>query len=334
MRKDSMLQDHVGKFVALMLCACALMPSPIRGQDQPSEKNEIKAVFRISKKFLNDTADKVEIVADVPLSARVLSFHVTGQIHGRGKVSIDSLGGSDQAVFVANSRGDGQVFVTGARRIVVVEAPAGGPFTASTLIRFDGRRCTRISTTANVEVHAELERITTRRDGFVGRAVGRVALPVGKHFVPLAERRAVPIAESIVENYVNETADKIIARLNEKLPVEDSVNRLYPNTVDWVFRMSADSGFIQAAYGPPNAKLTSLPPNPKPLADAHLEVWLRSTGKEAKVLEQMSNKPLAKQLVRRYLESTLPRLAALAEEVSVVAIDSWVVISVGPRKTK
>jgi len=38
---------------------------------------------------------------------------------------------------------------------------------------------------------------------------------------------------------------------------------------------------------------------------------------------------LARQLVQKYLESTLPRLAALAEERSVTAIGDWVVISVG-----
>jgi hypothetical protein len=329
-----MVRRLVGGSVIFLLCASALAPTPLRGQDQRVDDTEVKAIFRISKQFLNDTAEKVEIVADIPLSARVLTFHCTGLIHGRGKASIELLSGSDQAIFVANSRGDGHVCVTGTRRFLVVQAPAWGPFTASTLIRFDGRRCTRISTTPWVGVNAELERITTRRDGVVGRAVGRMALPVGEHFVPLAERRGVPIAQSIVETIVNETADKITARLNERLPVEESVNRLYPKTVDWVFRMSADSEFIQAAYGPPDAKVPSLPRHPKPLAVTHAEVWLHSTNKEAKFLETLSNQPLTQQLVQKYLESTLPRLAALAEEHSVAAVGSWVVISVGPRKPK
>jgi hypothetical protein len=144
----------------------------------------------------------------------------------------------------------------------------------------------------------------------------------------------VPIAESIVANVVDEIADKIIARLNERLPVEDSVNRLYPQTASWVFQMSADSDFIQAAYGPPDARVPVLPPHPQPLANVDLEVWLHSSGKEAKFLEDLSKKPLAKQLVQAYLEATLPKLAALAEERSVVAAGSWIVISVGSRKAK
>ncbi len=329
-----MLQGHVGKYIILLLFACALMPSPIQGQDQPADEHEIKAVFRFSKKFLNDTADKVEIVADIPLSANVLTFHCTGQIHGRGKAAIELQQDSDQAIFVATSRGEGQVCVSGARKVIVVEAPACASFTASTLIRFDGRRCTRMSTTPCVDLHAELERITTHRDGAVGRAAGNIALPLGKLMVPRAEERSLPIAESIVQSFVDETVDKITARLNEKLPVEESVNRLFPKTANWVFQMSAHAGFLQAAYGPPDAKLPILPNNPKPLANAHAEVWLRTTSKEAKFLAKVSEQPLAHQLVQTYLESTLPRLAALAEEHTLVAIGPWIVISVGPGKAK
>jgi hypothetical protein len=295
---------------------------------------EAQAVFRISKKFLNDVAEKVEIAVDIPLSARVLTFHCTGLIHGRGKASIDLLSGSDQAVFVANSRGEGTVCVTGERKVIVIESPVWAPFTACTSIRFDGRRCTRICTTPQAQVNAELARITTHRNGVVGRAAGRMALPVGRLLVPRAERQGVPIAESIVANVVDEIADKIIARLNERLPVEDSVNRLYPQTAGWVFQMSADSDFIQAAYGPPDAKLPRLPAHPQPLANVDVEVWLHSSGKEAKFLENLSKQPLAHQLVQAYLEATLPKLAALAEERSVVAAGSWVVISVGSRTAK
>ena len=329
-----MVRSLIARSTIFMLCASALVPSLVRGQEKQVDDGEIKAIFRISKRLLNDVADKVEIAADVPLSARVLTFHCTGLIHGRGKAAIDLLSSGDQAMFVANSHGDGQVCVTGTRRFLVVQAPAGGAFTASTLIRFDGRRCTRIGTTPSVGVSAELERITTRRDGAVGRAVGRMALPLGNQFVPLAERRGIPIAESIVENVVNDMADKIIARLNETLPVEDSVNRLFPQTAHWVFRMSADTEFLQAAYGPPAAKMPTLPKNPKPLADPHVEAWVHSTSKEAKFLESAGNQPLAQQLVQTYLKSTLPRLAALADEHSIAAVGEWIVISVGPRIAK
>jgi hypothetical protein len=104
--------------------------------------------------------------------------------------------------------------------------------------------------------------------------------------------------------------------------------------VNWIFQVSSDANFIQAVYGPPDAKVPSLPAHPQPLANVDVEVWLRSSGKEAKFLENLSKQPLAHQLLQAYLEATLPKLAVLAEERSVVAAGSWIVISVGSRKAK
>jgi hypothetical protein len=122
--------------------------------------------------------------------------------------------------------------------------------------------------------------------------------------------------------------------LNERLPVEDSINRLYPETVNWTFQVSQDANFLQAVYGPPDASVPVLPPHPQPLAEVDVEVWLRSSSKEAQFLENMSKQPLAHQLLQAYLVATLPRLAALADERSVVAAGPWVVISVASRKVK
>jgi hypothetical protein len=334
MRHQPMLHACFRTSVVLLLCTSALVPLPLRGQDPPVVDQEARAVFRISRKFMNDVAEKVEIVVDVPLSARVLTFHCTGMIHGRGKATIDLLGGGHQTVFVANSRGEGTVCVTAERRVFVGQSPVWAPFTACTLIRFDGRRCTRISTTPHAQVEAELEKITTHRDGFVGRAAGRMALPAGRLLLPAAERQGVPIADSIVRGVVDETIDKIVARLNERLPVEDSVNRLYPETKNWIFQVSKNAEFMQAAYGPPDARVPVLPPHPQPLANVDLEVWLHSSGKEAKFLENLSKQPLAHQLLQAYLEATLPKLAVLADDRSVVAAGPWVVISVGSRTPK
>src|SRR5262245_9590367 len=102
-----MFRRFAGRTMGLLLCVSVLMVSPLRGQETQVDDGEIKAIFHISKKLLNDVAEKVEIVADVPLSARVLTFHCTGLIHGRGKASIDLLSSGDQAFFVANSCGDG-----------------------------------------------------------------------------------------------------------------------------------------------------------------------------------------------------------------------------------
>jgi hypothetical protein len=216
-----------------------------------------------------------------------------------------------------------------------MHAPTYAQFTGCTSIQFDGRRCNRLGTTSpQSDIHAELQDITNHRNGAFARAAGRMAMPAGRMLVPVAERQGLPVANSIVQTVVDETVDKICARLNERLPVEDSINRLYPETVNWNFHVSQDATFLQATYGPPGARVPVIPPHPQPLANVDVEVWLHSSGKEAKFLENMSKQPLAQQLLKAYLEATLPKLAALAEEQAVTAAGPWVIISVGSKKVK
>jgi hypothetical protein len=119
---------------------------------------------------------------------------------------------------------------------------------------------------------------------------------------------ATPIANHYLTSYVNEVGEGIVARLNRTTALEQSLNRLFPETKDWGFQLSTNSLFIQAAYGPLGSEVPVLPENPGRPKDTRLELWLRPTTKEAQSLEQLTEQPLAKQLVQRYFEATLPNL--------------------------
>jgi hypothetical protein len=152
--------------------------------------------------------------------------------------------------------------------------------------------------------------------------------------IPRAEAQSIPIADDLVKNYVDDLAGKIVTKLDNSNPVEKSLNRLFPETRDWVFQMSTDSKFIHAAFGPRHAKVPDLPENPARLKDVRVELWLHSNATEAKDLAKLSKEPLAKALVDKYVETTLPELAALAENKSVDAVGPWLVISIGAPKSK
>ena len=181
-------------------------------------------------------------------------------------------------------------------------------------------------------MHLQLDHIEGRRGRPLGRAIGRVMQPVGQLIVPRAANEAMPVGNQYLKTFVNEFADEIITTLNRTTPVEVSLHRLFPETKDWEFYLSTDPGFIQAAYGPPNAELPILPENPGRLEDMRLEMWVRSTTQGAQTLDTLSKQPLARQLIQAYLEATLPELAELTEERSVTAVGPWVVICIGPPK--
>ncbi|MDG2221909.1 MAG: hypothetical protein P8L85_11035 [Rubripirellula sp.] len=303
----------------------------VSDDDTASKKTEIFAVFRISKAFLAEVTDR-KITADIPFCANVLKFQCTGVIHGEGKIAIDLQESRDKAIFEVTSRGTGQTCVKGVRGPLLTFGSAWGTFTSRTLVQFDGQNFRHVNTIPAATVRADIQRVTGRRDRPLGKFLGSGIQPLADNLIPKALTEATPIANQYLQDFIEETAAKIIAQLNEKLPIEDTVNRLFPETQEWQFQMSADDDFLQTAYGPAGAPTPVLPNHPTAMKQVRLEAWLRSTNEEAKLLAEMSKRPLAKQLVQRYLETTLPELADFAEERSVDAVGSWVVIRVGTSK--
>jgi hypothetical protein len=159
-------------------------------------------------------------------------------------------------------------------------------------------------------------------------------LPVGRHLVPRAEAQATPIGEYYLRNFVDDLAERIVTRLDQATPVEKSLTRLFPETREWVFQMSTHPQYLQAAFGPRGTAVPVLPENPGHLKDVRMELWLHTTTKEAQDLARLSKEPLARNLVRRYVETILPELAGLAENRSLDSVGPWLVISIGSPKEK
>ncbi len=318
--------------VPFAVCALLLVALPVRGQAPPAQPGEIKAVVRISKDLIQDVAGRKEIVAAVPYDALVLGFRCQGVIDGSANLSVEMSTAQGEADFVVYGQGAAQTYVRGVRGPIVALGPAWGPFVSRTVVHFDGRKFTVVETTPWAEVHGALDRVEGRHGRLPGRVVGRLALPIGRRLVPHAEAQATPIGEFYLKTFVDDLADKIVTRLNRTTAVEESLQRLFPRTKDWVFQTSADTQFLQAAYGPRGATVPVLPENPGRLKDVRMELWLQSTTTEAQALVKLTKLPLAKQLVAKYLEATLPNLAAMTDNRSVVSVGPWLVISIGAPK--
>jgi len=301
---------------------------------EPAQPREPRAVVRISKHMIDDVASREEIVASLPLRDTIVGLRCQAMIDGRAKLSVEMTTADGDATFVVNSQGTAETYVRGVRGPIVATAPAWGTFATRTLVRFHGRNFTVVETMPWAEVHARLDRIEGRRGGPVGRVLGRAARPLGNMMIPRAEREATPIAERIVKNFVDELAGDIVAKLDRTTAVEKSLNRIFPETKDWVFQMSSNSRFLQTAYGPPGSFVPDLPENPGRLKDVRMELWLHSTSKEAQDLVKLSKLPLAKELVHRYVETTLPEMAAMTENRSFDSVGSWLVISFGAPKAR
>ena len=308
-------------------------PEPLRAQAPPAA-SEVQAVARVSKGLIEEVTHR-EVAASLPYHAKILGLYFAGDAHGMAKPAVEILPSEHDATFVVSASGTGHSWARGVRGPFVATGPLTLPFATTTRVGFDGRNFTRIGTATHVEVDFDLQKIEGRRGRLPGRVIGRLAMPVAQRLVPRGERQAELAGEPQLRDFVDGVSDTVVGVLNRTAPIEASFHRVYPKTTDWVFRVSTTPGYIRAAYGPPGAAAPTLPANPARVAgDVWVELWLRSTSEEARLLRDLSRTPLARALLRKYLEATVPELAAVAADWSVAAADSWVVVSIRPEVPK
>jgi hypothetical protein len=314
-------------------CIAALLALPRGGHAQFGQPGEVQAVVRIAKELIADVVSKVEVTGTIPYDARVLGFRVQGVADGRGKASVEILPQNGNATMVIHAKGAGQTYAYATLGPVLATAYAWAPFTSQTLVRFEGRKFTLGETVPCLQVYAELDKLEGRHGRLPGRAAGCLLRPVAQVMVPHAEARAVPIGDFYLVQFINELGGKIVDKLNSATRIQESLNRLFPDTKDMGVQLSADGNFIQAAYGPQSSASVVLPALPGRSENTRMEIWLRSSNKGAEALARISKSPLAKGLVQTYLQATLPELAALTEDRSVTAVGPWIVILIGPPKS-
>jgi hypothetical protein len=332
-----MISQRIARMLSWLVpyscCAAALLASPLTGRAQPAQQDEVKAVVRISKELIDDVLAKVEVTGTIPYDARLLGLRVQGLAYGRGKLTAEVLTQDGKATVVAHGKGTGETYAYATLGPVLATGNAWADFTLQTLVHFNGRKFSLGETIPCVEVHAELDKLQTRHGGLPGRVAGRLARPLAELVMPLAETRADPIGDYYLVQFVNQLGGQIIDKLNGATRVEESLNRLFPETKEFGIQLSADGKFIQASYGPKGRAPVALPKHPKPPENTRMEIWLHSSNKGAEALAKISKSPLAKELLRAYMEATLPELAALTEDRSVAAVGPWIVITIGPPKT-
>jgi hypothetical protein len=319
-----------------LLCAAAL--SAAQAQPPlpalPASQGDVKAVVLISKELIDDVTKKVDVAGDIDYDARILGFRVRGVANGNAKLSTEVQPHDSRATIVLHGKGEGQTYARATLGPVLATGGVLAPFTVEALVQFDGRKFSLGEIRPCADVHVDLDKLEGQHGRLPGRVVGRVLRPVAQIMLPHAETRAVPVADDCVVRYVSQLGNKIVEKLNAETPVEESLHRLFPESKDWGFRLSASSNFIQAAYGPAGSELVVLPEHPR-RPTTRLELWLHSSNKGADAAAKIAKSPLAHQLIDAYLEATLPELAALTDERSLVAVGSWIVITIGPpKKTK
>ena len=139
----------------LVGCLSVALPSPssVSAQNESAGDDEIQVVFRFSKQFLSDAADR-EIVAKLPFCATLVGFRCTATIQGKGTPKIVLPESDRAAVFSIEADGTGSACVRGVHGPIVALAPARGTWNSRSTIHFDGRRFEYAGTDVSVNASA------------------------------------------------------------------------------------------------------------------------------------------------------------------------------------
>ncbi len=126
---------------------------------------------------------------------------------------------------------------------------------------------------------------------------------------------------------MNDGAVALCENLNPTTEFEKTVNKYFPETVDWIFHLATNEDYLITGSGPANVNLPELPVSE--LEDrGMIEVWLKTTPLQAMLLKTFL---VDWEVANDALRELLPEedVAKIGEDVQLKRCGDWSVILVG-----
>ncbi len=288
------------------------------------------AVLRVSSRFIDDLLDD-NIETTIPFDTDSSGTRMSGKVFSRARLTLEMLADGEDAHFLVRVKGNACGHFCGARKVLRVGGSLAIPYRATREIRFDGHHFVAEPTQVHARLCAEFSRVTTRRDGPLGRFVGHLANPIVQSMKPEAEQAAAPEAREYVGRYVDRKLDELIEELNRTTPAEESVYRLFPQVKSWRTSMATTPDHLVVRFVPPGQADPILPAIDRSPRDAAVEFWIRSTAAEAAFIETVAQWNATHDLLQNLLGEEDREVAELLEDATVTAIGPWLVIAIGQR---
>jgi hypothetical protein len=314
-----------------LLCACVLLLSlaaDTSGQAGKSAKNgpaEVNVVLRISRTLVNELTTK-KLQRTDPVYFCVEDQPITGLAHTDATFSVQFDQPGKDTAFVLQLRGATTSETTAERGPVTVHGSAVLEFTVRKPVSFDGLKLTAQATDIESRFYSTVDSIATP-PGLIGLLIELIATPKIRRQQPLAAEIAYANGKAKLRAAFDQEAKKLVDELNQVSPLEETVNRLFPATKEWIYYLGTTPTHLVIGTGPPGRKLPVLPVTEK--TQAPIELWIRNKPETQALLTVMKLwKDAGKQL-----ESLLPPKVSKAIKPGVgprtETVGEWFVIQVG-----
>lgn len=298
------------------------LPAVQAGKDDPPEVN---VVLRISRTLVNEiTTQKVE--RTTPICTTFMDVQVRGRAHTRGTATLQFDTGPKANGFTVELRGTSLSETIGERPPVEVFVSGRLDFFLRKRVTFDGEKFRTLPTVADAQFTSNVDGIATP-PGLLGVVIRIIATSKVRRQQPLADAMALEEGKAQVIAAFDEEINKKIDELNGVSPLEETINRLFPQTKNWIYYPEVTPTHLIVGAGPPGSVLPVLPTSEK--TDAPIELWIRNKPGTPGMLAVLKLWREAGKQLQEMLPPELSKKINLEGGFDTQTVKDWFVIQLG-----
>lgn len=296
-----------------------------------TENEEIKIFLRISRELFEElTQDDIQMTR--PVQRRVAGMPLTGQASGEGRTSIQLDTSNEHAEFLVTVTGNAIGLLKSDVGPATAKLTTRARFTSQKRIRFDGTTFRSLPAGTSNCNKTSVDRICAKRKGPIGRLVECVGRRMADKATPEINAVAEKITQEMLSQAFDELASELITELNQTTKFEETVNKYFPQTKSWKYRLATRPDYLLAGVGPPNASFPDFLTAEDKEPEALMEMWLPLTPGQAAILELVGELDVAHDLLSEFLSEEDAK--EIADDVQLVRRLDWSVIQIGLPKAE
>jgi hypothetical protein len=320
----------------VLLCAVVLLLSlQLDASPQPSPPSkdalpEVTVVLRISRKLINElTTEKVQ--RTTPVHLHLLEAEMRGQAltNATGSVQFEPM--ANETGFVIELQGTTVSQTVIDRPPVQVFGSGRMTFIVRKRVAFEGVRFRTQPTTLEASFCSSVDGLATP-PGLIGVFVRLIATPIVQRQAPLFAAAAFEEGKAQLVATFDEEVQQIIDDLNQVSPLEETVQKLFPETKDWIYYASSTPTHLIIGVGPPQHRVPELPVSEK--TNAPIEVWIRARPQTQAMIQVLKLWRDANKQLRQMLPPSIGKALTFEGEIKTQTVKDWFVIQLGAQSRK
>jgi hypothetical protein len=319
----------IGPVAALMLfCSVpgfAAGEASIAGND---DRPELSLVLRISRQLVNDLTTQTTR-RTTPVYMCVADSEIKGLAFTEAKSTVQFESDKSEANhFFVELRGTTVSRTVADRPPVQVFGSARMRFLLRKRVAFDGTKFSTQVTGFDGDICTSVDGIATP-PGLAGLIVEIIATPQIRASQPIVAKAAYDDGRSQLITEFDKEVQRVIKELNTISPLEETAQKLFPQTKDWIYYPYNTATHLIIGVGPRNYRLPDLPVTSP--SDARVEVWIRNKPETKGMIPILRLWRNASEQLEVMLPADIGKKLNFREGFRTQTVKEWFVIKLGGK---